>query len=224
MVISIIALLISILLPALATARDAAKTISCASTLRQVGMSMNLYADDYNGTMPLYWHSQWINPRNGATGVPWYDLIIHGSYMIPRPATSGAYYRNWSKAAYCPAREENVSYSYGLNVFTFPNNSTQGYDKGRPRDSIPQPSDRIMIPDSNPTGTSGAGYRVFPVNYLDKLLDVDGWADVHNGAFNATFVDSHVETLPTASLPEGQDSSSTQPSDFKRLWGDFSEL
>ena len=67
-VISIIALLISILLPALATARDAAKTISCASTLRQVGMSMNLYADDYNGTMPLYWHSQWINPRNGATG------------------------------------------------------------------------------------------------------------------------------------------------------------
>ncbi|GIW74014.1 MAG: hypothetical protein KatS3mg103_0536 [Phycisphaerales bacterium] len=46
-VIAIIAVLIGILLPSLAGARDVAHTTICAQNLRQVGVAMTVYADDY---------------------------------------------------------------------------------------------------------------------------------------------------------------------------------
>jgi prepilin-type N-terminal cleavage/methylation domain-containing protein len=52
-VIGIIALLISILLPALTKARRAAKIVACSSNLRQIGMGMQLYAQNNHGWWPL---------------------------------------------------------------------------------------------------------------------------------------------------------------------------
>ena len=49
-VVSIIALLVSILLPALGRARDSAKSAVCISNLRQQGLSMLAYHADYNDT------------------------------------------------------------------------------------------------------------------------------------------------------------------------------
>jgi len=51
-VISIIALLISILLPVLSGARDQAKVIQCASNQRQAGIAFHVYADDFDGVLP----------------------------------------------------------------------------------------------------------------------------------------------------------------------------
>src|SRR5581483_2005564 len=48
-VIGIIALLISILLPALGKARDQANLVACQSTMRQVYNYMNMYQNDYQG-------------------------------------------------------------------------------------------------------------------------------------------------------------------------------
>jgi len=48
-VISIIAIIMSILLPALNTARAKGRQITCLNTLKQVGILMNLYRDDFNG-------------------------------------------------------------------------------------------------------------------------------------------------------------------------------
>lgn len=50
-VIGIIALLISILLPALGKARDQANTVACESTMRQVYNYMNMYQNDYKGSV-----------------------------------------------------------------------------------------------------------------------------------------------------------------------------
>ena len=51
-VIGIIALLISILLPSLNRAREAANSIKCLSNLRQLGMATQMFAQDHKGFMP----------------------------------------------------------------------------------------------------------------------------------------------------------------------------
>ncbi len=51
-VVAIIAVLVSILLPALGRARESARTIQCLSNMRQWGMALLQYANDYNGQFP----------------------------------------------------------------------------------------------------------------------------------------------------------------------------
>src|SRR6266403_1105825 len=51
-VIAIIGILASMLLPALARAKESANRIKCMNNLRQLETSLKLYADDYDGYMP----------------------------------------------------------------------------------------------------------------------------------------------------------------------------
>ena len=52
-VISIIAILAAILLPALKNARDAAKKIYCVNNLKNIGLAIFMYCDDYDGWLPI---------------------------------------------------------------------------------------------------------------------------------------------------------------------------
>lgn len=51
--ISIIALLVAILLPALSSAREAARSIQCANNQRSVGQLLHVYMADYDQYLPL---------------------------------------------------------------------------------------------------------------------------------------------------------------------------
>jgi prepilin-type N-terminal cleavage/methylation domain-containing protein/prepilin-type processing-associated H-X9-DG protein len=51
-VIGIIALLISILLPSLNRARQAANAVDCSARMRQIGLAVHMYAAQWKGTLP----------------------------------------------------------------------------------------------------------------------------------------------------------------------------
>jgi len=86
-VIGIIALLISILIPTLGKAQNAAKRTQCLSNVRQFGMALELYSIDYKGVAPLGYHSSkwngytiWDTGRRGLL----YPLYEKGFFRSPQ--------------------------------------------------------------------------------------------------------------------------------------------
>jgi len=62
-VIAIIAILASILLPALNNARDRGKAINCTNNLKQIGTGIALYGGDNKGRIPLMYSKNWSDER-----------------------------------------------------------------------------------------------------------------------------------------------------------------
>ncbi len=85
-VIGIIAILISILLPALTRARAAANKIACASNLRQVYLAWYMYTDDNKGV-----NMQGTNATPSGKGATWVGMLLgadvppggDGTYAVP---------------------------------------------------------------------------------------------------------------------------------------------
>jgi prepilin-type N-terminal cleavage/methylation domain-containing protein len=67
-VISIIALLIGILLPALGSARESSKQTTCMSNVRQMSLATNAYLVDHRDATP---HAASNNRNGGAVNGPW---------------------------------------------------------------------------------------------------------------------------------------------------------
>ena len=85
-VIAIIAILASLLLPALAKAKESAKRITCINDLRQLGMSVVMYADDHEGLYPQRggaWAGLAGNPKAAASSNYW-PLQLQAYYVDTR--------------------------------------------------------------------------------------------------------------------------------------------
>ena len=173
-VVSIIALLVSILLPALSKARDSAKCVMCQCNLRQLGYGIEYYAEDHDGVMPPGW-----DVAVGTTlANNWMPLI--STYLGERKPEIGtdddfwdhrADEKVWNCPNFASEHPEDPSwrpwykFNYAMNVhlsfnFTPPTSApamstwSPGMDfTGLKRDSIRSPSEKILISD-------GSGWQV----------------------------------------------------------------
>lgn len=107
-VIGIIALLISILLPALNKARSAANNVACQSNLRQMAMMYQMYLMD---------NKNWLIPSGGSWGAP---LVMSNGSMHPDPRWDARFadLLGSFKMLNCPEAQyqvvDQVSYAYSL--------------------------------------------------------------------------------------------------------------
>ncbi|HAI12855.1 MAG TPA: hypothetical protein DCM28_14195 [Phycisphaerales bacterium] len=105
-VISIVSLLISILLPALGKARQAAYKTSCLSQLRQQGLAYGMYMSDHRGWT---WKSTAADDNYLLTKSTWQStgLLIGGGYLTTGklfgcPAVKTRVYRNYIEKPISP--------------------------------------------------------------------------------------------------------------------------
>ncbi len=83
-VIAIIAILAAILFPVFAQAKAAAKATVCMSNMKQIGLALQMYANDSDDRM--FYRSNWANSRSGdttfigagdsANHYRWYNLVL----------------------------------------------------------------------------------------------------------------------------------------------------
>ncbi|HAV61738.1 MAG TPA: hypothetical protein DCY13_05155 [Verrucomicrobiales bacterium] len=174
-VIAIIAVLAGLLLPALGRAKARARATKCLSHLRQIGLSSQMYADDYGGVLPRSQH-------NRASWVATLQPYLAGTNLHR-----------------CPD-DKNLGriYSYAINDFLTPHPyGAETLDFSRLL-SIPKPLQTLFMAETRKefvgsdhfhfADAQDAGYGT---NAFSGQVDVDR----HQGGANYLFADGHVESL-----------------------------
>ncbi len=200
-VIAIIAIRAAILFPVFARARENARKSSCQSNLKQIGLAVQQYAQDYDETYPGY-------------------CIVCSttvSYVLPNGATQTGQYVLWPVLIYpyvkntqvynCPSSTTRWTGNYasqmcyGLNARSF---GTSGLAMA----SINYTSELMYFADANTSAANA--YHFSSADAADT--DSDGIKDYkvdkrHSEGANVCYADGHVKWIKVNAVPEPTASS-----------------
>jgi prepilin-type N-terminal cleavage/methylation domain-containing protein/prepilin-type processing-associated H-X9-DG protein len=195
-VIAIIAILASMLLPALNKARAKAKLIACTSNMKQQSNALAFYLNDYNGEMWTRTTSEGADIPNSRRGSAYVFLLF--PYFVQADTAGIVRGYEWpslklrknAMVFHCPAEISLLYYrSYGGNYFVFEKLHYLGGAIKR----IAKPSTKGLALDSYYSSFCPTG------SYLDSQVKwntyVSPGIDRHEGRQNVLFLDGHVEQI-----------------------------
>lgn len=203
-VISIIALLISILLPALRNARESAKAAACLSNLKQVGLGAAMYAADNDSVM----YEAYTQYAGGSGMSPnWWPMKMAMENYMPDPGNyraSSAAESLWN----CPVAEDLAVQNGANDVYWTYLRMTNEYPFWKPSgmavnvklDFVANPSTQIfaidgLLADAFDTTTGFAGKQSSTTTSWGKIANAymgSGAAGfMHHDSANLLFADWH---------------------------------
>jgi prepilin-type N-terminal cleavage/methylation domain-containing protein/prepilin-type processing-associated H-X9-DG protein len=197
-VIAIIAILASILFPVFAKAKDRARLAQCLSNMHQLGIAIQSYADDYDGTLPF-----WCVPSCGTVWDQAVYVYVKDQHIFTCPrnyypdALKGKLIRSY-------AMPRNIS-GLGLGMIPSPARTVMLFEKG----------DQAFGVIADATGESF--WQVYGtdewISASQKLWARQDRTYFHGGGKVFTFVDGHSKFYFCRD----------QDADHNPLWYDFSD-
>ena len=196
-VIAIIAILAAILFPVFAKAREKARQSSCSSNMKQLGLGLMQYVQDYDEMLPAAYADE--VPATGAGRVRWHEAI-------------GPYVKN-AQIRFCPSHSgldrtliDSCSYAACMTGHVW-NYGTPGKSIG----SFSDASKLLLLVEAgswysywHPGGSACAGWTngVATSNLSSGASPATDWSYIgrHNDGGNMLFVDGHVKWLKAASV------------------------
>ncbi|MDD5698525.1 MAG: type II secretion system protein [Victivallaceae bacterium] len=169
--IGIIAILASILLPALQKARDKGNKIKCAANLKQMGTGLIMYVDDYDG---------YLFHNSPVVGTEWNDLLA--PYLSRGTGTV-----QFGQIYVCPANKYRYGGSEDLN-YVYNN-----YFVYRKYNTTPYPSEKMIFAD----GWLKESYWYYVFNQNSTYDAEHYWTIwmIHSFQANACWLDGHVNSV-----------------------------
>ena len=198
-VIAIIAILAAILFPVFAQAREKARAITCLSNMKEIGLGITMYVQDYDEVLPVTagYDTSWNDASTWDTEIAPYI----GQGKIAPKATPGIFKCPDDSIARTPPENGNTIRSYAeTNAMTGGWFDTNGGVpcgiKGTTLASIDAPADTIAIAErpsaknhigNNDCGTVESPYR------QSNICNPTTVAPLHSNGWNYTFADGHAK-------------------------------
>ena len=156
-VIAIIAILASMLLPALNKARDKAKTITCANNLKQLGLAMAVYTQNYDGAYPF---------SKTVTSFAGYGQYVYWHRLLDIKVNSKLLWCTDDPGLRNTSRTLIQSYSWGWISYGYNHLFLAGYKNTM----VKKTSETVFITESGVPNAGGEGY-----------FTANSWADGGKG-------------------------------------------
>ena len=205
-VISIIALLMSILMPTLNQVKNQAKTVMCQGRLREWGLLFKLYTDDYQGNFNPGWDAGetglWMNALRPYYRDNWDMLLCPTAQRLMLSSSDWGTFKAASRQiATSGGGSQDYVFSYSINSWT----NNMKADRGtRPVEWFWKNVNKTKSPDQVPVFADSTWHDAWPLDTDSPPASMDAFGigdkgttgemdhfciDRHDGFINSMFMD-----------------------------------